>query len=155
MITNVTVHGICKIQRTGSLGQLENVSTRRKDVHLIGEQVDLDVLNELQRVAGALLHFQQALNPLPRSGVGNTRPRFLAFIEPVSGDAVVGHIFHFVGSDLDFNGHAVHALQHGVQRLVTVCLGNGDVVLELSGYRLIEAVHHAQRAIAIIDRVDE
>ena len=48
----------------------------------------------------------------------------------------------------------MHALQHGVQRLVTVCLGNGDVVLELPGYRLVEAVDHAQRAVAIIDRVD-
>ena len=59
-----------------------------------------------------------------------------------------------MGSDLDFNGHTVHALQHGVQRLVTVCLGNGDVVLEFPGYRLIEAVHHSQRAIAIIDGID-
>ena len=114
MITNVTVHGIGKIQRTGSLGQLENVSARCKDVHLVGEQVDFDVFNELQRVAGALLHFQQALNPLPRPSVGDTRPCFLALVEPMGGDTVVGHIFHFVGSDLDFNGHTVHALQHGV-----------------------------------------
>ena len=102
-----------------------------------------------------MLHFQQTLNPLTRAGVGDTCPCFLAFVEPMSGDAVVGHIFHFVGSDLDFNGHAVHAFQHGVQRLVAVCLGNGDVVLKLTGHGLIEAVHHAQSAIAVIHRVDD
>ena len=49
----------------------------------------------------------------------------------------------------------MHALQHSVQRLISVGLGDGDVVLEFPGHRFIEAVHHTQSAVAVIDRVDD
>ena len=76
-------------------------------------------------------------------------------VQPVCGDAVVGHLLHVAGADLDFDGHAVHAHQHGVQGLVAVGLGNGDVVLELPGHRLVQAVDAAQYPVAGVHRVDD
>ena len=39
--------------------------------------------------------------------------------------------------------------QRGVQRLVAVDLGDGDVVLEAAGHRLVQLVQHAQRDVAL------
>lgn len=79
----------------------------------------------------------------------------VGLVQPVRGDPVVGHLFHLAGTDLDLDGHPVHAEQGGMQRLVAVGLGNRDVVLEASGERLVQAVHGAQHAIAGIDLVDD
>ena len=79
----------------------------------------------------------------------------VTLVQPVRGDAVVGHGLHFPGAYLDFDGHPVHAHQHRVQGLVAIGLGDGDIVLELAGHRLIETVYAAQHAIAGIHRVDD
>lgn len=142
------MHRIGKIHGSGAPGQLENPALWREDVDFIREQVDLDVLDELQRVAGALLHLQQTLHPLPGARVAAVGGLAVTLVQPVRGDAVVGHGLHFPGADLDLDGYPVHAHQHRVQGLVAIGLGNGDVVLEFTGYRLVEAVNAAQHAIA-------
>ena len=68
-------------------------------------------------------------------------------------DAVVGHGLHFLGADLDLDGHAMHAEQGGVQRLVAIGLGNRNVVLEAAGHGLVEIVHGAEHAVAGVDLV--
>jgi hypothetical protein len=73
----------------------------------------------------------------------------------VRGDAVVGHLFHFAGADLDLDRHAVHAEQRGVQRLVAVGLGDRDVILEAPRQRLVQVMHGAQHAVAGVDLVDD
>jgi hypothetical protein len=65
----------------------------------------------------------------------------------VRGNAVVGHGFHGFGADLDFDRYATLTFQDGVQGLVAVGLGNGDVVFELAGNGLVQVVHHAEGAI--------
>src|SRR5690606_15036939 len=59
------------------------------------------------------------------------------------------------GTDLDFDGHTVHPDQGGVQGLVAIGLGNGDVVLEAARYRLVQVVHGTQHAIAHVHRVHD
>jgi hypothetical protein len=72
----------------------------------------------------------------------------VALVEPVAGDAVVGHVVHLLRADLDLDGHAVHAHEHRVQGLVAVGLGDGDVVLELAGHRLVQVVHMPEDPVA-------
>jgi hypothetical protein len=57
------VHGIGKVYGGGTLGQGQDAALGGKDIDLIREQVDLDVLDEFHRVAGIFLHFQQRLHP--------------------------------------------------------------------------------------------
>jgi hypothetical protein len=57
-------------------------------------------------------------------------------------------MMHRRRADLDFDRRAVGADQGRVQRLVAIGLGNGDVILELAGYRLIERVQRTERQIA-------
>ena len=71
-----------------------------------------------------------------------------ALVEPVRGNAGLGDPVHRMRADLDFDRHAVGADQRRVQRLVAVDLGDGDVVLELAGHRLVQAVQRAEREIA-------
>ena len=77
------------------------------------------------------------------------------FIFPVGGDAVTGHSLHFDGANLHFDNHAVHAYQYGVQGLVAVGFGDGDIVFEFTGHRLEKIVHHAQGSVAVVNAVDD
>ena len=71
-----------------------------------------------------------------------------ALVEPVRGDARLGHLVHLGRADLHLDGHAEGAEECRVQRLVAVRLGDGDVVLELARDRLVERVQRAQREVA-------
>ncbi len=155
-VADIGVHRVGEVDRRGALGQLHDAALGREDVDLVREQVDLHVLDEFQRVARALLQFEDALHPLAGAGVGALLGfLFAGLVQPVRGDPVVGHLFHLAGADLDLDGHAVHAEQRGVQRLVAVGLGNRDVVLEATGERLVQVVHGAEHAVAGVDLVDD
>ena len=58
-------------------------------------------------------------------------------------DTVIGHGFHFFGTNLDFDGYPVHTEQGCVQGLVAVSLGNGNIILESSGNRFKKVVNGA------------
>ena len=69
-IADIRMDGIGEVDRRGAGGQLKDLALGRKHIDLVGEQVDLHVLDEFQRVIGPLPHFHQARAPsgLPASG---------------------------------------------------------------------------------------
>ncbi len=69
---------------------------------------------------------------------------FAVLVAPVRRDALLRHMVHAFGADLYLNRRPVGADQGGVQRLVAVALGNGDVILELAGHRLVQRVQRAE-----------
>ncbi|MNI30328.1 hypothetical protein D3C73_841730 [compost metagenome] len=72
-----------------------------------------------------------------------------ALVQPVRRHAFFGHVMHVARAELEFHRRAVGANQRRVQGLIAVHLRDGDVVLELAGYRPIELVQRAQRQIAL------
>ena len=62
---------------------------------------------------------------------------------------------HVLGADLRFKRRTERAEQRRVQRLVAVGLRNRDIVFELAGDRLVEAVQHAERRVARGHVLDE
>ncbi|RMT54308.1 hypothetical protein ALP46_05441 [Pseudomonas amygdali pv. myricae] len=155
-VADVGVYRIGEIHRRGAFGQLHDPAFGRENVNLVREQVDLDAFNELQRVARTLLHFQHTLDPLPGTGMSAFWLLVVAgFVQPVCSDAVVGHLFHFAGANLDFDRYAMHTEQGRMQGLVAVGLGDRDVVLEAAGQRLVQIMYSAQYAITGIDLVDD
>ncbi|MNK89302.1 hypothetical protein D3C87_1093090 [compost metagenome] len=155
-VAHVGVYRVSEVDRRGALGQLHDPAFGREHVDLVREQVDLHAFDEFQRVAGALLHFQHALDPLAGAGMGAFRLLVAAgLVQPMGGDAVVGHLFHFTGADLDLDRNTVHAEQRGVQRLIAVGLGDRDVILEASWQRFIQVMYSTQHAVAGIDLVDD
>ena len=131
-VADVGVHRVGEVHRGGAARQRHDLALGREHVDLVGEQVDLDVLEELERVARLALDLEQRLQPLVglllqlgerrrrRSCTSSARRRRLR--RPV----------HVLGADLDLDRHAVGADQRGVQRLVAVRLRDRDVVLELA-----------------------
>ena len=147
--------GIGKIDRRRAARQGHDRALGREDVDLVREQINFDVLEKLLRIAGLLLHFQNAAQPFARPLVGAFRRAVASLVQPVGGDTGFGDLVHFVGADLHFNRHAEGPEQHRVQGLVAVSLGDGDVVLELAGHRLVQAVQHTERAVAGVDAVHD
>ena len=106
-------------------GKRDHPALRREDVDLVLLEVELEGLEELDRVVGLLLDVGDALHP------GDLAGRVaLLLVAPVRGDAVLGPPVHLLGAHLDLDRLAVEADHRGVQRLVEVELGGVDVVLE-------------------------
>ena len=62
---------------------------------------------------------------------------------------------HLVGAYLDLDRRAEGPEQRGVHRLIAVQFRDRDVILELAGYRLVQAVQHTQRDVTGIEIVDQ
>ena len=151
-VADVGVHGVGEVHHGGAARQAQDLALGREHVDLVGEQVDLDALEEVLGGA-ALLHVDQVREPLARAIV-LAALGLVDLVFPVRGDAGLGHAMHVLGADLHFDGNAVGAEQRGVQRLVAVDARDRDVVLEAAGHGLVGRVHHAERAITGIRPVD-
>ena len=105
----------------------------------------------MQQVAGILadaLVFQQLAHP------GQTLVQLVVaaqalLVLPVCGNAVLGLLVHGTGADLHLEGDALVTDDRGVQALVAVGLGGGDIVLEAVGQRVVHIVDEAQGAVAL------
>src|SRR3546814_5216963 len=62
---------------------------------------------------------------------------------------------HVARADLDLDLVTFGSDARGMQRLVAVRFLVGDVVVELAGYRLVDVMRDTERAIGIIDLVDD
>ena len=113
-VAHVSVHGIGEVHCRGTARQLEDPAFGGEHINLVGKKVDLDAFDKFQRVARSLLHLQQALYPLPGTGMAAIGGQAVGFVKPVCSDAIVRHGLHFPSANLDFNGHAVHAHQYCV-----------------------------------------
>ena len=102
---------------------------------------------------GVLLALQQAANPLEFLFVAPARHAVLVL--PVGGDAVLGGLVHVPGADLHLEGDALPADDRGVQGLVHVGLGGGDIVLEPARDDVEQVVDVAQDVVAVGDGVHD
>jgi hypothetical protein len=71
------------------------------------------------------------------------------------GDAVFGDLVHLAGADLQFDALLRRADDGGVDGPVVVLLRRRDVVLEAAGHGVPLAVDDAERAVAVVDIVDD
>ena len=158
VVADVGVDRVGEVDRRGAARQRQDAAHRREDVDRVREQVDLDVLEELGRVARLVLDVQQRLQPHRAQALrlGRGLAGLVArLVQPVRGDALLGHRVHRLGAHLELHRRAQRADQRRVQRLVAVGLGDRDVVLEAPGHRLVELVQHAQRPVAVVDAGDD
>ncbi|RMS61260.1 hypothetical protein ALP63_05250 [Pseudomonas syringae pv. aceris] len=155
-VPDIGVYRVGEIHCRRAFGQLHDPAFGGENVDFVREQVDLDAFDEFQRVAGALLHFQYALDPLSGTSVSALGLLIVTgLVQPVRRDAVVGHFFHFAGANLDLDRHAMHPEQRRVQGLIAVGLGDRDVILESAGQRFVQIMYSAKHAIAGVDLVDD
>ena len=137
-----------EVDRGRAARQRQDPALGREHVDLVGEQVHLDVLEELLRVARLVLDLEQRLQPAVGLLLQLGELVGVVLVHPVRGDARLGEAVHLLGADLHLDRHAVGADEVGVDRLVAVRLRDRDVVLELARDRLVERVQRAEREVA-------
>src|SRR5450631_892109 len=154
-VADIGMDRIGEIDRGGSGRQTQDLALRREYVHLVREQIDLDVFEKFLR-ATAFVNLHQAGEPFARSVVLDAAERIAAgFVLPMCGNAGFGDAVHLLGADLHLDRHAARSEQRRVQGLVAVDPRYRDVVLEASRHRFIEAVHQPQGSIAGVGVVDD
>ena len=146
------VDGVGEVDRGGPGGQVHHVPPGGKDKDLVGEEVHLQRVDELLGV-GVLLIFQQAANPF----VGPFAALLLdaLLVLPVGGHTVLVDSVHVVGADLHLEGDALLTDDGGVEGLVHVGLGGGDIVLKAAQDGLIDVVDNPQHVVAVRHRVHQ
>ena len=152
-LADARVHGIGEVDAGRAARQPHDVALWREHVDLVGEQVDLDALEEL--LGRALVQIHHTFQPLARAGLLCLSAVLAGLVLPVRRDARLGQALHVLGADLNLDRRAIRAEQRSVQRLVAVDARNRDVVLEAAGHRPVEAVHEAERAVALVDVADD
>ena len=73
----------------------------------------------------------------------------------MGGDAALGDVVHFLGADLDFDALVLRPDHGGVDGAIAVGLGRRDEILEALRHHLPVGVQNAERAIAIVRRLDD
>ena len=121
---------------------------------LVLEDVELDALDELGRVADVALPLHELAQPGELRVVLAVGLRAF-LVAPVGGDADLAHLVHLLGPDLDLQRLAVERDDRRVERLVEVVLRDGDVVVELARDRPPQRVHDAECRVTVAHVLDE
>ena len=148
------MHGIGEVDDRGASWQPQDLALRRKHIDLVGEQVDAHALEEFFGTA-AFLHRDQIREPLARLCVAERGRHITGLVLPVGGNTRLGDAVHIAGADLRFDRQTIGSEQRRMQRLIAVDARNGDVIFEPARHRSEQAVHHTERAITVIHRVDD
>ena len=151
MVADLGVDPVGKIHGCGALPQAHHIAVGGEHKHLLIEEVFLDRGEVVAAVLPPVifLPIHQLAQPVEALGVaraGGGAP-FLVF--PVGGNAVLRHLVHVGGADLHLNG-PVSADHRRVQRLVTIGLGQADVVLKAARDGAEGVMHHRQGPITTL-----
>ena len=154
LMADVGVDRVGEVDGRGAARQRLHLAARGEAVDLLRVEVDLQVLDELLRIADFLLPLDQLPQPaevlLVRLGADAA---FLVL--PVRGDAFLGDPVHVDGPDLDLEGQAAVADDRRVQRLVAVRPRHRDEVLDPSRDRLPGLMDDAERGVAVLHRIGD
>ena len=111
--------GVRKVDAGGARGQVDDIALGGKGKDLLGEQVALQIMEQVPGVLADALVFQQLTHPC-QALVQLIVAIQALFILPVGCNAVLGHLVHLAGADLHLKGDALVADDRGVQALVAV-----------------------------------
>ncbi len=152
LVADVGVDAVREVDRRRAARQRPHFALRREDVDLLRIEIDLQVLQELLRVADLLLHLEQLAHPLEVALVAVVADAAFLVL-PVRGDALLRAPVHLLGADLHLEGKPVLADDRRVQRLVAVRPRHRDEVLDAAGDRRPRLVDDAERRVAVLDRL--
>ena len=156
LVAHGGVDAVGEVEGRGSLGHGHHVALGGEEEHFLGEQVGLEGIDKLLAVPGLVLPVQDLPYPVQLAVQVVAGPAAL-LVAPVGRDAVLRHPVHLPGADLHLKGegHLAPAHHRGVQGLVHVGLGDGDVVLEPAGDLVPQGMDDAQHGVAVGDGVHQ
>ena len=155
-VADVGMHRIGKVDRVGATRKRDQASVGGEAEHLILEQLELGVLEEFFRIVTLKQNAHEVAQPsigvavlTRRHVVACARAVVGVLIKRMSCDAVLGHRVHPLGANLQLHALMARSDDGGVDRLIIVRLGIGDVVLEASWNRVPGGVHDGKRPVAV------
>ena len=151
LVADVGVDRVGEVDGGGAPGQRLDLALGREGVDLLGVEVDLQVLDELLRVADLLLPLEQLAQP-DEVGLVARGPDPPLLVLPVRGNPLLGVQVHLLGADLHLEGEPVVADDRGVQRLVAVGPRHRDEVLDPPGHGRPGLVDDAEGRVAVLHR---
>ena len=141
-----------EIHRRGAGFQIHHMAVRGEHVDPVADQAVLELVDHgVGVVAQLVVPLQHLAQPGDALLVGAAlAPGLAAFlVAPVGAHAELRLFVHVEGADLHLQHLALRAHHGGVQALVAVVLGAGDVVVELLGHVLPQRVDDAQGGVAV------
>ena len=153
MIADVRMNAVREIYRRRARGQVDDLSRWGENVDVIGEEILLDVVDELPCGIRVALVIQKVPHPCELA-VELVRPCLAFFIKPMRGNAVLSRAVHLLRADLYLKGHAEIGEQRRMQRPIHICLRHGDVILEPSRHGFPKGMNDAQCGVTVVDRSD-
>ena len=151
-VADVRVDLVREVERRGARRQRLDLALGREDEHLVLEEVRLQRLGELLRVVRVLLPVEQLAQPLD---LLLDRLAAVLLVDPVRGHTELGGAVHLHRADLDLERSSLGPDHGRVERLVHVELGHRDHVLEAPWQRLPQRVDDPDRAVAVLDGLDD
>ena len=151
-VTDLRVNEIGEVDGRGALGQAHHVALGRKDVDVVFTEIVADIARDVGGVLRLKLVEDHPLDLLDiaadaLAALGVVFHAELVF--PVRRDSVFGGVVHLPGADLHLKGDAFGADDGGVDALVHVRLGGGDVILETARNGFEHVVDNTQDIIAV------
>ena len=157
-VAHGAVDGIGEVDDRGAHGQVDNVPLGGEYEHFLGDQVAFDRVNKVCNVLAFRLVFQHLADPgqpVIQSRVVRILGGHPQFILPVGRDAVFRCVVHLPGADLHLERHPGLGDHGGVQGLVHIGLGHGNIVFEPVGQGLEHIVDNAQDVIAVLNGIHD
>ncbi|SUA20364.1 Uncharacterised protein [Neisseria gonorrhoeae] len=150
------MQGVGEVDGGCARWQREDFAVRGQNINRVVEKLGFEGGGEV--FLAAFRHIFAPVQELAQPGdflfVGGIA--FAAFfVTPVGGDTEFVELVHIEGADLHFHTFVFRADDDGVQTFITVAFGVGDVVVELAGNGLPEAVDDAQRGVTLGDGIDQ
>jgi len=130
MVADLRVDGVGEVDRRRALRQLDQVALGREAEHLVLEQLQLGVLQELLRFLGVVDDVDQLAQPAELLALGHL---LALLVGPVRRQTQFRPLVHLVGADLNLDAALLRADHAGVQCRIAVQFGGGDVVLKTTG----------------------
>ena len=129
MVADLGMNGISKIDGRCACGQRYNFALRREHQKFGGIELAAHGIHKFFGIFEPALQFHDLADPrhalIERRGV-----LALFFILPVRRDTVFRRAVHLFGADLNFEGLPEVGDDGGMQRLIQVGFGRGDIILD-------------------------
>src|SRR5574341_1959412 len=146
-VAEVGVDVIGEVNGRGACREVDNIAARGEDIDAILEYFGPHDIHELARIVNGAAHFHQIAEMLHTALEGFIALAARLLVAPMRGDTVFGMLVHLLGANLDFEGLPIFEDDGGVQGLVKIIFGCGDVIVEFARNRTPGLVDHAQRLI--------
>ena len=118
-IADLGMDGIGEIDRGRAARQGDQIALWREGENLVLEHLELGVLEKLLRSGCVIQDVEELAQPAILASVGAI---LLLLVDPMRGNAELGHLVHVRGADLHLDALAFRPEDAGVQRAVVIRL---------------------------------